>query len=157
PGSTIVFDTGTFSFDRDLSLTVGGVTIAGQGQDKTILSFKGQTTGAQGLYVNLHGTSFAMRDIAVEDTKGDCVKVEGAVGVKFQPVRTEWTNGPDKNNGSYGIYPVQSKQILIEDCFARGASDTGIYVGQSEDIVVRRNRVEGNVAGIEIENSNRAD
>jgi parallel beta-helix repeat protein len=39
----------------------------------------------------------------------------------------------------------------------RGASDAGIYVGQSTDVVVRRNRVEGNVAGIEIENCLRAD
>ncbi|MEL7447508.1 MAG: parallel beta-helix domain-containing protein, partial [Pseudomonadota bacterium] len=37
------------------------------------------------------------------------------------------------------------------------ASDAGIYVGQSENIIVRRNRVVENVAGIEIENSNRAE
>jgi len=39
----------------------------------------------------------------------------------------------------------------------RGASDAGIYVGQSENIIVRRNRVFENVAGIEIENSNHAE
>ena len=38
-----------------------------------------------------------------------------------------------------------------------GASDAGIYVGQSRQIIVRRNRVEFNVAGIEIENSINAD
>ena len=39
----------------------------------------------------------------------------------------------------------------------KGASDAGIYVGQSRNIVVRRNQVEFNVAGIEIENSTDAD
>ncbi len=39
----------------------------------------------------------------------------------------------------------------------KGASDAGIYVGQSNNIIVRDNRAEGNVAGIEIENSNNAD
>ena len=38
-----------------------------------------------------------------------------------------------------------------------GASDAGIYVGQSENIIVRRNKAEKNVAGIEIENSINAD
>ena len=47
--------------------------------------------------------------------------------------------------------------MLIEDCIARDASDAGIYVGQSENIIVRRNRAEHNVAGIEIENSINAD
>src|SRR6185369_12957100 len=38
-----------------------------------------------------------------------------------------------------------------------GASDAGIYVGQSTQIVLRDNRAEMNVAGIEIENSTYAD
>jgi parallel beta-helix repeat protein len=39
----------------------------------------------------------------------------------------------------------------------RGASDAGIYVGQSSNIIVRNSIVEYNVAGIEIENSSGAD
>jgi parallel beta-helix repeat protein len=39
----------------------------------------------------------------------------------------------------------------------RGASDAGIYVGQSKNIVVRNSVAEFNVAGIEIENSYNAD
>ncbi len=39
----------------------------------------------------------------------------------------------------------------------RGASDAGIYVGQSRNIIVRDNVAELNVAGIEIENSFNAD
>jgi parallel beta-helix repeat protein len=39
----------------------------------------------------------------------------------------------------------------------KGASDAGIYVGQSQNIIVRGSRAEMNVAGIEIENSYDAD
>ena len=46
---------------------------------------------------------------------------------------------------------------MIEDSVVKGASDAGIYVGQSHTIIVRRNQVEFNVAGIEIENSQSAD
>jgi len=40
---------------------------------------------------------------------------------------------------------------------ARGAADAGIYVGQSENVVIRRNRAEYNVDGYEIENSENVD
>ena len=43
--------------------------------------------------------------------------------------------------------------MIIEDCIVTGTSDAGIYVGQSKDIIVRRNIAHGNVTGIEIENS----
>jgi parallel beta-helix repeat protein len=47
--------------------------------------------------------------------------------------------------------------VLIEGSVAIGASDAGIYVGQSSQIIVRNSRAEFNVAGIEIENSTYAD
>src|SRR3546814_5024171 len=72
-------------------------------------------------------------------------------------VRAEWTGGPSTDNGAYGLYPVQVDNVLIEDSVVKGASDAGIYVGQSTNIIVRNNRAEGNVAGIEIENSTGAD
>ena len=46
---------------------------------------------------------------------------------------------------------------MIDECVAIGASDAGVYVGQSEQIIVRNTRAEFNVAGIEIENSYDAD
>ncbi|MBK6512223.1 MAG: right-handed parallel beta-helix repeat-containing protein [Haliea sp.] len=93
----------------------------------------------------------------MENTSGDAIKVKDANGVTFRRVRVEWTNGPDENNGAYGLYPVGCRNVLIEDSEVRGASDAGVYVGQSENIIVRRNYVYENVAGIEIENSKFAD
>ena len=50
-----------------------------------------------------------------------------------------------------------SEDVLIEDCIAEGASDAGIYVGQSTRVIVRNCTAEQNVAGIEIENCVQAD
>jgi parallel beta-helix repeat protein len=155
PGDTIEFGEGTFSFTQELTLRTNRVTIRGRGVDKTILSFQKQNQGKQGILVNRDG--FALEDLTIEDTKGDGVKVEGASGVTFRRVRARWTGKPKASNGAYGIYPVQCKGVLVEDCEAYGASDAGIYVGQSETIIVRRCRAERNVAGIEIENSTDAD
>ena len=52
-------------------------------------------------------------------------------------LRTEWTGGPKETNGAYGFYPVESKDVLIDGCVAIGASDAGIYVGQSQNIIVK--------------------
>jgi parallel beta-helix repeat protein len=154
-GSTVAFGAGKFEFKTGLSLDVDDVRVIGAGQDKTTLSFVGQTDGAQGLLVTAN--DFVLEDIAFEDTKGDAVKIEGANRVVVRRTRVEWTAGPNETNGSYGLYPVQCKNVLIEDSVVIGASDAGIYVGQSENVVVRRNRAEKNVAGIEIENCKKSD
>ena len=60
-----------------------------------------------------------------------------------------------ENPGLYAIYPVECTNVLVEGCVVSGAKDAGIYVGQSRDIIVRNNEVFHNVAGIEIENSER--
>ena len=157
-GEIIEFGPGKFEFTATLSLDESSVTIRGQGPDKTILSFKnqGQGTGGEGLLVTSK-TGITLQDLAVEDAKGDAIKVNGTKGLFIRNVRTEWTGGPSETNGGYGLYPVLCSDVLIENCVVKGASDAGIYVGQSENIIVRRNKVEQNVAGIEIENCTRAD
>lgn len=157
PGDTVRFGEGTFLFTKTLSLDVENVTVTGAGPERTILKFKDQVTGAggEGLLVTKGG--FTLENIAIEDSRGDAVKVSGVDGVTFRNVRVEWTRGPNPENGAYGIYPVDSRNVLIEDCKAIGASDAGIYVGQCENIIVRRNTAIMNVTGIEIENCVGAD
>jgi parallel beta-helix repeat protein len=93
----------------------------------------------------------------VENARGDAIKARDCANITFRGVRAEWTRGPNPENGAYGLYPVNCTNVLIRDSIARGASDAGIYVGQSRNIIVRDNLAELNVAGIEIENSFNAD
>jgi parallel beta-helix repeat protein len=155
PGDVIEIPAGTHELTRSLSLNVSGVTIRGEGMDVSVLSFENQQQGAEGLLVS--ADDFIIEDLAIEDTIGDAIKVNESNNVTFRRVRVEWTNGPDVSNGAYGLYPVQSSNVLIEECVVIGASDAGIYVGQSNNIIVRNSRAEYNVAGIEIENSTFAD
>jgi len=154
-GDVIGIPEGKFHFDRTLSLTASGVTLRGKGMDKTILSFTGQIAGAQGVLVKAN--DFLVQDIAIEDTAGDALTIQGGNNITVRRVRVEWTRGPNESNGPYGIYPVECKNLLVEDSVAKGAADAGIYVGQSENVVLRRNRVEQNVDGFEIENTENVD
>jgi parallel beta-helix repeat protein len=155
PGDVVEIPAGRFAIDRSLTLRTDGVTLRGAGHDKSILSFAGQISGAEGLLVT--ADDFTIEHLAIEDTKGDGLKVNEGRNITIRGIRVEWTGGPKTENGAYGIYPVQTRNVLIEDSIAIGASDAGIYVGQSKDVVVRRNRAEYNVAGIEIENTIGAD
>jgi parallel beta-helix repeat protein len=156
-GSTVELDEGTFLFTGSLSMEgKKDITIKGKGKDKTILVFKGQTEGAEGIRVS-NAENITIEDLTVQDSKGDAIKTMNIKGITFRNVKTEWTGTPRKENGAYGLYPVQCDKVLIESCEAIGASDAGIYVGQSREIIVRKCRAYHNVAGIEIENSINAE
>src|SRR5947207_1197819 len=75
-------------------------------------------------------------------------------GVKRDHVKgfVRW-NVRGENDGEYGLFPVFSSHGVIVHCAASGHSDTGIYVGQCDHIVVVDNVASGNVNGLEIENS----
>jgi len=155
PGTVIEIPAGLHALDRVLTLRANGVTIRGVGSGKSILSFKNEVSGPEGMLV--YANDFTLEHVAIEDSKGDGLKINDGENITIRDVRVEWTGGPKTTNGAYGIYPVRSKNILIEDSAAIGASDAGIYVGQSHNVIVRRNRAEKNVAGIEIENTIGAD
>ncbi len=156
-GDTIRLAAGTYSITGTLSLEgKNDVVVRGAGKDQTILSFKGQTEGAEGLRVS-NAKRIVLEDFTIQDAKGDAIKTMHVEGITFRRVKTEWSGEPKPENGAYGLYPVLCQQVLIEECEAIGASDAGIYVGQSKHIIVRNSRAYHNVAGIEIENSQMAD
>lgn len=156
-GGTVTLPAGKIDIVGSLSLEgKKNVTIIGAGIDKTTLSFKGQKEGAQGIKI-ANSSNIVLRDFTAEDALGDLIKTQEVDGISFIKVRTEWTGRASKRNGAYGLYPVQCQNVLIDSCEAIGASDAGIYVGQSHQIVVRNSRAYRNVAGIEIENSTMAD
>ena len=154
-GDILTIKSGYYSFEDGLSLDVDKVTVRGEGMDSTILDFKNQKSGAQGLLVT--SNEVILENFSIMDAKGDALKVIGSKGISMLNLKTEWTGGPKSTNGAYGFYPVESEDVLIDGCVAIGASDAGIYVGQSKNIIVRNSIAQYNVAGIEIENSYYAD
>ncbi len=155
PGDNVELERGRFEISGTLSLDVDRVTVRGEGHEESVLSFTNQRRGAEGLLVT--SDQVTLRDFAVENARGDAIKARDCDGITIRGVRVEWTRGPHPENGAYGLYPVNCRDVLIVDSIARGASDAGIYVGQSRNIIVRDNLAELNVAGIEIENSFNAD
>jgi len=157
PGDTIKLESGLFPILGTLSMEgKENIVIRGAGMNGTVLSFAGQVEGAQGLSIT-NCTNITLEDFTVQNAKGDAIKCQYVDGITFRRVKAQWLGGPKPTNGAYGLYPVQCENVLIEHCVAIAASDAGLYVGQSKDIIVRFSEAFDNVAGIEIENSTRAD
>ncbi|MBS1120035.1 MAG: hypothetical protein H6Q90_2263 [Deltaproteobacteria bacterium] len=155
PNTTIVLGAGTFAMTNSLTIRAAGAHVIGQGIDVTILDFAPTTTQVNG--VDVVGDNFLIQDLTVQDSPKDGIRVEDSNGVVFRRIRATWTTPSDPTNGGYGIYPVKSQNVLVENSRAEAASDAGLYVGQCQHVIVRNNTVSGNVAGLEIENTQYAD
>lgn len=155
PGDLVCLGPGVFAVASELSLAVDGVTIRGYGMDSSVLDFSEQLVGANGLKVTADGV--ILEDFGIVDPAGDGVRADAVSGFTARRLSVKWTTPASGENGGYGLYPVQSHDVLVEECVAVGASDTGVYVGQSTNVLVRTNEAYGNVAGIEIENTTDAE
>jgi len=155
PGDVVRLAAGRFDLTDGLSLDVANVTVEGAGAGKTVLAFDHQKGEAEGLLVT--ASNVTLTGFSVQNAKSNGIKSKDVDRFSMIDLVVEWTGGPKTENGAYGVYPVSSSNVLIDRVTVRGASDAGIYVGQSKNIVVKNSRAEFNVAGIEIENSFNAD
>lgn len=161
PCTTITLGAGTFHFDNAVTLRADGITFQGAGRGaqgeatggaaSTVLDFSAAAANTNGL--DVVGKLFTLRDVALWNAQKDALRVENSSNVFIQRIRTEWERENQSSNGKYGIYPVKSRYVVVEDCEAYNAADAGIYVGQTRYAIIRRNIAKKNVAGIEIENT----
>lgn len=165
-GDTIRFCAGRFDMPTGLILNgKRGITIKGAGMDRTFLSFK-NSDSAEGINAT-RADGLVVENLTIEDTPGNGIRVFRSERVTLRRVRTRWRDAegrdetqpgyaPRFQHGAYGLYPVSSRHVLLEGCEAHGASDAGIYVGQTSDVIVRNCLATYNVAGYEFENTFRA-
>ncbi|MCA9593218.1 MAG: right-handed parallel beta-helix repeat-containing protein [Myxococcales bacterium] len=156
-GSTICLCPGTYSFTKELDLNVPNVTVKGLGAsiEDTVMDYAEQTVDDDGFSVTSDG--FTIENIWLKNTPGNGIVVTGASDVTFRKLKVSWDAGSVTANGAYAVYPVKSKNVIVEDTEVIGAADAGIYVGQCDKAIVRNSKVHGSVAGIEIENTTDAE
>jgi parallel beta-helix repeat protein len=155
-GDTIRIPAGFYDLKTQLILdNKRNILIAGEGIASTVLSFRNLRSGGEG--IKLVGHHVTIQDVTIEDAPGDGIKSQHCEYITFRRVNVTWTNKDKSKNGTYALYPVQCKHVLIDECIASHSKDAGIYVGQSSYIVVKNSLAFGNVAGIEIENSDFAE
>jgi parallel beta-helix repeat protein len=136
-------------YHETVYVDVQGITIRGivDGEDRPWIDGRGVLSDG----FNTTGDDFVLEGFGIRDTIGNGVLTTGAQRIVYRDLII-------LNAGIYGVYPVESTDILVEFVEVTGISDAAIYVGQSRGpITVRDNIVYGNVTGIEIENSTDAE
>ena len=147
---------GEYKVKDQLDITKSNVTLRGEGQDKTVLDFAPQSEGSNGILVQAE-KNFAARDFTIMNTASDALKTKRVDGVVMKNLTVTWEGGASSDNGAYGLYPVESKNVLIEGSKVSYAADAGVYLGQSENAILRDNEAFGNVIGLEVENTDNTD
>jgi parallel beta-helix repeat protein len=154
--SVVILGAGTYELDNQVTIRgANSIALVGQGIGESTLAFGSATAQING--VDVVADDFLIQDLTVLDAPKDGIRVEDSDGVTFRRIETTWTEPEQSTNGAYGIYPVRSRNVLVENSIASNASDAGLYVGQCINVIVRSNEVRGNVAGLEIENTQFAD
>ena len=149
-GSTIFIEPGTYT--EAINVAKPGLHLIGltgpEGSEPVIENPGSADTGITVASPSPGSTlnGFALENLVVRDFLENGVVLAGVNHFVISHVQAI-------NNGEYGLFPVFSAFGLISNCTAQGSNDTGIYVGQSKQIVLTHNLVFDNVNGLEIENS----
>jgi parallel beta-helix repeat protein len=148
-GDKLLIEPGDYA--EEIAITTDNLSLVGCGGasgNRPRIIPDGGPTDTNGVFAaNVDGLHFQSLELFDWDENG--IFVTGAQGVSFRDIIGDGNNF----HTVYAVFPVVSDDVLIETSYVKGIVDAGIYVGQSTNIVVRYNRVEDNVAGIEIENS----
>lgn len=141
-GDTVLVHAGVYH--EALTLDASGITLLGMSENGARPVLDGRNVLSDGLVGSC--SKFEMRNFEVRNYTANGLMINRGNGVTFREIHCD-------NPGLYGLYPVECLNVLVERCSVSGARDAGIYVGQSQDIVVRDSKAFANVCGIEIENS----
>lgn len=145
PGTVIKVMPGTYKetiyIDKD-NITLSGVIEQGR---YAVLEGEGLRNDA----VLYSGNNVTVENLWITHYKGNGVM--GQAGNNFV-IR----NNVVVDTGVYGIFPQLGKNGVVSHNIVSGIEDAAIYVGMSDNVDVRFNRVFESVAGIEIENSRHA-
>ena len=142
PGDTVLVKPGVYH--ETLALDVSQLTLIGMKTDSTRAVLDGEGVLSDGMVGS--GSDLIIEGFEVRNYTANGLMIDLATNITFRDLHVE-------NTGLYGVYPVEVIGVVVEGTTVIGARDAGIYVGQSKDIIVRGNKVHGNVTGIEIENS----
>ncbi len=145
PGDTVIIMPGTYN--EGVVIKRNNITLRGQmdGTTRPILDGQGQI----GNGVIACGDNFTVENLHVKNYQANGILTNGPDGVVMRNIFAE-------NTGEYGLFPIHSKNVLLENNVVTGSSDAALYVGQSDGVVMRNNEAYGNVTGLEIENTSNA-
>ena len=134
-GDLIDIPAGTFAIGHAVHVRARGVTLKGAGIGKTVLDFRRQREGLQGLEVTAPGALIA--DLTLRNAQGDGIVVKTGREISLRRVRVDWTGARPPDAGSVGIRVAQLQDMLIDRVEVYGARDAGLFITQARQVIVQ--------------------
>ncbi|SOB85241.1 parallel beta-helix repeat (two copies) [Streptomyces sp. 1331.2] len=167
-GDTVLVDPGTYR--ESVRITKPRIVLRGSDRNAVVLDggvrlVNGVTvTGPGSVVENLTVHGYLANGVLFTGVTDEKLQQRGAGGSAYDPLDTarfpvvqgfRATRVTAYDNGLYGIYAFDARGGVIEESYASGQADSGIYVGQCRpcDTLVRGNTVERNAVGIELTNA----
>ncbi|MFE6099365.1 right-handed parallel beta-helix repeat-containing protein [Streptomyces laurentii] len=167
-GETVLIGPGVYR--ESVSVTKPRLVLRGTDRNKVVFDGGLRTangitvTGAAGVVENLTVRNYLANGVLFTGVTDEKLQRRGAGGSAYDPLDTKRfppvrgfraTRVTSYNNGLYGIYAFDARDGVIEESYASGHADSGIYVGQCKPCatLVRGNTVERNAVGIELTNA----
>src|SRR5688572_10747589 len=144
PGDTVRVPPGTYH--ENVLVTKDNITI--EGSAGAILDGTG-LLGNSGITVRPSSPSARISGFKLIGLQIQNYSRNGVILIRVD--NYEIGDGKYINNEEYGIFPIRSSHGLIRSNEVSGSNDTGIYVGQSQDAVIKGNYVSDCTVGIDVE------
>lgn len=162
PGDLVLIAPGTYH--ESVNINTPKITLRGESRDKVVID--GQLRQANAIVVTAPGV--AVENLTVTNNTQNGILVTGsakaAAGAPGQHGGYDTAGEPvsflksflisyvtASNNGLYGLYVFSAQDGVVENSYASGGADSGIYVGQCKpcNVLVRNNIAELNAVGFE--------
>lgn len=146
PGDSVRVPPGVYH--ENVRVTKNNITI--NGSPGAILDGTG-LTGDSGITVesvtpSLRIDGFTLSGLQVRNYSGN-----GVILIEVDNFQID--HGQYVDNDEYGIFPILCSHGLIQFNQVSGSDDTGIYIGESHDALIKQNHVSDCTVGIDVENS----
>ena len=134
-------------YRESVVVTKSGITI--RGRSGAVLD--GNASAKDGIAVRAASTGdrltgFTLSGMTIQNFTDNGVILTGVD-------RFSITDSVFKDNDEYGVFPILSSAGRIANNTVSGSDDTGIYVGESDNVVVEGNVVTDCTVGYDLENS----
>jgi len=92
-GDVLLFAKGTYMFSEELSLSVSGVTLRGDGtREEVILDFSRQQTGNANGFSATGVHDLVIENFSLRDSVGDAVRVQGSENITLRNLKISWSS-----------------------------------------------------------------
>src|SRR6266702_7124990 len=146
PGDTVRVPPGVYH--ENVRVTKNNITI--NGSPGAILDGTG-LTGDSGIRVQSLTPPLRIDGFTLSGLQIQNYSFNGVLLIEVDNFQID--HGQYVDNDEYGIFPILCSHGLVEFNQVSGSNDTGIYIGQSHDALIRQNHVSDCTAGIDVENS----